>query len=184
MLFFREPPPSPELFTSSKTLAWREGTFFFLQCPYDHRLWSAEMTGWRVQSKTLSEWKATLQSHLEKVAPQYNNSRNENDSEGHTASFLSTFWYSGSLLWSFEDKHEFSTSGRGTEAINCTDTKNPPTLWHLSFTSTWCKNSWFLFYFIFFFKINMLGCCYWRIRPSEGMIAPLVWVHIKSGSVP
>lgn len=46
------------------------------------------MMGWRVQSKTLSEWKATLQSHLEKVATPYNNSRNENDSEGHTPSFI------------------------------------------------------------------------------------------------
>lgn len=34
-----------------------------------------------------------------------------------------------------------------------------------------------------FSTINMLHCCYWQIRPSEGMIAPLDWINIKSGSV-
>lgn len=35
----------------------------------DHRLWSTEMTGWRVRWKNSSEWGETPQSHLEKMTP-------------------------------------------------------------------------------------------------------------------
>lgn len=64
----------------------------------DHRLWSTEMTGWRVRWKNSSEWGETPQSHLEKMTPSLTTLKMTVTHEVTVVVHFFHFWYFYILL--------------------------------------------------------------------------------------
>jgi len=99
--------PEEVLCSRVPDLCWQIELFIWMERPHlmsgaDHRLWSAEMTGWRVQWKNWSEWKETPQSHLEKMTPSVTTLKMTLTLEVTVCVHFSHFWYFCILL-AFED---------------------------------------------------------------------------------